>query len=72
MAYEFYPMVSRTLKSLLKIPPEERLAEYIKVIVEYPDYTFSNIDGTDGIMAAIIDELKRQYDRWNKGVGNEI
>lgn len=72
MVYEFYPMVSRTLKSLLKIPPKESLAEYIKVIVEYPDYTFENIDGTDGIMAAIIDELKRQYDRWNKGVGNEI
>lgn len=71
MAREFYPLVSRTIKSLLKIPPKDSLAEYVRVITEYPDYTFTNIDGTDAIMAAIIDELKRQYDRWNKGGNNE-
>lgn len=67
--YEFYPMISGTLKSLLILPTKKDLWEYIRVITKYPDYDFvdNGIDGTDGIMSAIIKELDRQYTRWNKG-----
>lgn len=70
--HEFYPMISGTLKSLLTLPPKKDLWEYIRVIIKYPDYDFigNGIDGTDGIMSAIINELNRQYARWNKG-GNK-
>ena len=67
--YEFYPMISGTLKSLLILPAKKDLWEYIRVITKYPDYDFvrNGIDGSDGIMSAIIKELDRQYARWNKG-----
>lgn len=71
--HEFYPMISGTLKSLLTLPPKKDLWEYIRVISDYPDYSFignSIIDGTNAVMAAIITELDRQYSRWNKG-GNK-
>ena len=67
----FYPMINQTLKSLLKIPSPELLPEYFKVVCEFPDYTFSNVDATDPIMSAVIEELRRQYTRWDKGGNNE-
>lgn len=68
-AHEFYPMFNRTIKSLLKIPPKNDLWEYLRVISDYPDYSFigNGIDGTNAVMEAIITELNRQYTRWNKG-----
>lgn len=67
--HEFYPMFNRTIKSLLKIPSKNNLWEYLRVISDFPDYSFvgNGIDGTDGVMQAILSELNRQYMRWNKG-----
>lgn len=65
--HEFYPMFNRTIKSLLNIPNKNDLWEYLQVITTYPDYSFKSINGTDGVMQAIIAELNRQYARWNKG-----
>lgn len=60
---EFYPMITRTIKSLLKIVALCDLQHTIELITDYPNH---KSDGSilDG---AIIDELDRQYARWNKG-----
>lgn len=62
-AHEFYPMMTRTIKSLLKITALPDLQHTIEIIIEYPNHK------SDGSILdlAIIDELDRQYARWNKG-----
>jgi hypothetical protein len=65
-SYEFYPMITGTMKSILKLTAECDLQHTIEVILNYPNHK------TDGSLLdkMIITELDRQYARWNKG-GNK-
>lgn len=64
--YEFYPMITGTMKSILNLTAECDLQHIIKIILNYPNHK------TDGSLLdkMIITELDRQYARWNKGGSN--
>lgn len=72
--YEFYPMFTNTIKSILKSAQNNYmdLFECISIITEYPKkQTYKNI--TDSTLHdLLVDELDRQYSRWNKGVNNAV
>ena len=72
--YEFYPMFTNTIKSILKSAQNNYidLFECISIITEYPKKrTYKNI--TDSTLHdLLVNELDRQYSRWNKGVNNAV
>lgn len=62
--YEFYPMMTKTLRNLIKLSDCENYAEILLIILTYPDCPRTKLNNYE---KAIIDELDRQYERWNKG-----
>lgn len=63
----FYPMLTGTLKSILSTIDPESAFDYILLILNYPNTQDSLVNmKNDPIAKLIIDELNRQYMRWNK------
>ena len=73
MKHTFYPMVTQTMKTLLNIfEPDSvyELLEVINIITTYPNYVLDGDMAAKPIIIAIIEELDRQYERWEKGGKN--
>lgn len=67
---EFYPMITGTLKTLLPLVEFGDEWQFIKIIVTYPNYELDQDLAINPIALAVINELDRQYARWNKGGDN--
>lgn len=61
----FAAMMTRTMKNLLSIKPEN-LVRYFDVIITYPDHKLTPELEKDPVMIAIIQELDRQYYRFEQ------
>lgn len=64
--HEFYPMITGTMKTILTVTPEQNLSGIIDILTTYPNY----VNNGNPFSKMVIDELDRQYARWNKG-GNK-
>ena len=64
---EFYPMITRTIKSLIRVINESDESWFLTVLQIYPDVNDIDKKYITPIISALIEELDRQYDRWNKG-----
>lgn len=66
----FYPMVNKTVKSLMKLADGnvDRNNIYL-ILLRYPNDFVRTINGenTKPLYQALLLELDRQYARWNKG-----
>lgn len=72
MKREFYPMITSTVKtilSLIKTADERTLL--IHCLFHYPMIAYSDkMIRENRLLDALVQELNRQYARWNKGEGN--
>lgn len=60
--YEFYPMITRTVKTLIGIVSKNEEKKFLLILQNYP-----NIQVVDTpLLLALVQELDRQYTRWNK------
>lgn len=62
-AKNFAPMMSRTMKALLAIKPEN-LIRYFDIIITYPNHKIPPELENDPIVSAIVEELDRQYENY--------
>lgn len=68
--HEFYPMVSGTIKAILNIVSNNPKQEHavLRILATYPKQTTPPPTMCPvEISFTILDELDRQYARWNKG-----
>lgn len=66
--HEFYPMITTTIKSLLSLLTKDQYSEALQILITYPRCV---IDETcPPVFQAIVEELHRQHNRWNKGGNN--
>lgn len=63
---KFYPMITHTLNNLLRLVEPYDMWAIIDLICEYPMYELNGDMAAKPIVHAILDELDRQYSRWNK------
>jgi hypothetical protein len=64
---KFYPMITKTMNNLLRLVDPYDMWEIVDIICSYPKYELDGELAAKPIVDAIIDELNRQYARWNKG-----
>lgn len=70
--HEFYPMITSTVKtifSLIKTADEQTLLIHCLFhypMIDYPDKMIRE----NRLLDALVQELNRQYTRWNKGGSN--
>lgn len=65
--HEFYPMITATLRKILSLTNEEDLKDLISIILTYPNYSIPSEISLNPLVGILVDELDRQYARWNKG-----
>lgn len=65
--YEFYPMITRSLKSIINLTPMENWSDLLLILISYPNHPRNKLNEFE---RAVFDELDRQYARWNKGGEN--
>lgn len=70
MKHEFYPMITGTMKTLLCLVQYGDEWQYLNLIMQYPNHELDGELAADPMAQAIINELDRQYTRWNKGGKN--
>ena len=68
MKREFYPMITSTIKTLIRIANNNDLVNMMKILRQFPisSESIPNAIKTNVILT-LLDELNRQYARWNKG-----
>lgn len=65
---KFYPMITQTIKSALCLADSSNVHVYVNLLIMFPDKPFyNNID--DPLSDIILNELNRQFARWNKEGG---
>ena len=64
---KFYPMITTTMNNILRLVEPDDMWEVVEIICSYPKYELSGDLAAKPIMNVIIDELDRQFARWNKG-----
>lgn len=67
----FYPMVNRTIRSLIPFADEKDQKLILYLLQVYPDCLLEKKDKTQLILL-VLNELDRQYMRWDKGEKNAI
>lgn len=67
---EFYPMITRTVKTLIGILEEQDENLFLTVLQWFPDIDDIDQKCITPIVKALIEELNRQHERWNVGGGN--
>lgn len=67
---KFYPMITNTMNNLLRLVEPYDMWGIVDIICSYPNYELDGDLAAKPIVDAIIDELNRQYARWNKGGAN--
>ena len=65
---EFYPMITSTVKTLIQVSDEDDAVWILIALKNYPE-DFPE-DYKSPIIIALLEELDRQYARWNKGENN--
>lgn len=68
--HEFYPMISRTVKELIAICETKNESSFLVILQNYPDIQFIDKEFITPVNRMLINELDRQYTRWNKGCDN--
>lgn len=63
-------MITSTLQTLLLVTDAGDACTCLEILVNYPDYKLSDIDAAKPVFAAIINELNRQYTRWDQRGGD--
>lgn len=66
-AHEFYPMITGTMKSVLQLVDPMDMWEVMYVIISYPHHEIDGDLASKPIIDVVLNELDRQYTRWNKG-----
>lgn len=61
--HEFYPMITGSVKTILRMTPSNELDDMVDILIEYPDHAKTK----GALVDVLIKELDRQYARWNKG-----
>lgn len=72
--HEFYPMVNRTIKSIIAVVDKQKYSfGILRMLATYnnPNYLFTREEETDPVYMSLFNELNRQYARWNKGASND-
>lgn len=64
---EFYPMITQTVKTLISVIDKDEAEWFLTILKIYPDLTGAESALTSPTIAVLINELDRQYERWNKG-----
>ena len=68
---EFYPMITKTIKTIIDIIEVKDYAFVLHILRYYPDLQAPESEYTAlSHIRALIKELDRQYARWNKGGDN--
>lgn len=62
-SHAFYPMITGSVKTILLITPSNELDKLVDILIEYPNHKKNE----GALVDALIQELDRQYARWNKG-----
>lgn len=73
--HEFYPMISRTARTILSLASKQEEKEIFFILKYYPLHgkiPEKEIDSFSGAPKELLKEFDRQYARWNKGGLNEI
>lgn len=65
--HSFYPMITGSIKTVLALTPDAELRNFLNIITNYPHI---KINENSPLFNALIEELSRQYNRWNKGGDN--
>ena len=70
--YEFYPMITNTVKTILSLVKNSDETTMINhCLLHYPMIAYPDkMVRENRLLAALIQELNRQYARWNKGGSN--
>lgn len=67
---QFYPMITNTLSHLLRLVDPVDMADIVEIICAFPNHQLDGDTAAKPIVYAVLDELNRQYGRWNKGGNN--
>lgn len=66
---EFYPMITKTVKTIIEIADKKDSTFILYILQHYPN--FNSVQVSDircrKNTRALLDELNRQFERWNKG-----
>ena len=66
--HEFYPMITGTVKTIIDLIEVKDYAFVLFILRHYPDFQAPEEELRDRKHTrALLDELDRQYARWNKG-----
>lgn len=68
--YVFYPMITSTLKTLLTVAEPDDALTCLEILTTYPKYKLDGDSAAKPLVLAVLDELDRQYARWNHGGTN--
>jgi len=68
--HEFYPMITGTIKTLIRVVSPDEAEWFLTILKIYPDLKGAEEVYTSPTLAVLIDELDRQYARWDKGGAN--
>lgn len=64
--YEFYPMITRTVKTLIDIVSKNEEKNFLLILQNYPNIQVVDVNNATPLLLALVQELDRQYTRWNK------
>lgn len=64
---EFYPMITSTVKTLIRIVDPDDDGLFLTILKAYPDIKGIKREFITPTLDALIDELDRQYARWQRG-----
>jgi hypothetical protein len=64
--YEFYPMITRTVKTLIGIVSKNEEKKFLLILQNYPNIQVVDVNDATPLLLALVQELDRQYTRWNK------
>lgn len=64
--YEFYPMITRTVKTLIGIVGKNEEKNFLLILQNYPNIQVVDVNDATPLLLALVQELDRQYTRWNK------
>lgn len=64
--YEFYPMITRTVKTLIGIVSKNEEKNFLLILQNYPNIQVVDVNDATPLLLALVQELDRQYTRWNK------
>lgn len=65
--HEFYPMITATLRKVFCLTNDEDLKDLLSIVLTYPNYSIPSEISLNPLVGILVDELDRQYARWNKG-----